>query len=228
MVPTLAKLLPFAVGGAFLPTWTSRVILLLGTERPLTNATAYVAGNATWRLGLGFAAIFIASVAAPRSEPSEFAIPVAIAWLAASLLTVAGVWLLARKPGTGRARGLGWVDTLKRFPPWAAFAYGAYNCAVPGAQWAYFLGGCAVIASSGLAWAWQLTLLAAFVAVLELMLLTPVAIYVRKQDEARAIFGRIDGWLASHAPRVLGGILVMIGGLFAYVALVGGHIGGSR
>lgn len=231
MLQTVAKLLPFAVGGAFLPSWTSRVILLLDTARPLSNATAYVAGNVMWRLLLGFTTIFVVSVAAPHPEPRTFAVPVDVAWAIAAALAIAGIWLLARArraDGTRSGRVPAWIDALKQLPPWAAFGYGAYNCAMPGAQWAYFLGGCAVIASSGLAWQWRIVLLVSFIAVLESMLVTPIVIYTRSRDEAQAVFAGIEGWLAVHAPRVIGGIFVMMGALFVYLALAGGRFGGSQ
>ena len=71
MTKTIAQLMPFIVAGAFVPTWTSYVIILLGTERPIGNAGGYVAGNATWRLLLGFVAIFVTSVAAPEASNTE-------------------------------------------------------------------------------------------------------------------------------------------------------------
>lgn len=229
MLATVGKLLPFAIGGAFLPTWTSWVVLLLGTERPLGNSFAYVAGNAVWRIALGFGAIFIASISIPTSEQQTLAIPTWAAWAIAAILLASGVWLVVFRPSGTRTpleRLSGWIGRLKRLPPWAAFGYGVYNCALPGSQWVYFLGGCAVIASSGLAWEWQIVLLAVFVASLETMLLAPILLYMRRQEAASAAFAHLDSWLARNAVSVLGGILLMLGGLFTYIAVAGGRIGG--
>lgn len=65
MAQTFAQLLPWVIAGAFLPTWTSYVTLVLGTDRPLTTASSYVLGNASWRFVLGFTTLFVVSVAAP-------------------------------------------------------------------------------------------------------------------------------------------------------------------
>jgi|GEM_PF-2425320 len=229
MLQVVAQLLPFAVAGAFLPSWTSRVIILLGTERPLSTASAYVAGNATWRLGLGLAAVFVASLTAPEAAGRGITIPVGVAWAAAVSFAVAGIWLTARKPRAEQpeaAKPPRWVNGLKRFPPWAAFGYGVYNCALPGAQWAYFLGGCGAIAASGFAWGWKILLLVVFVAVLEVMLIAPIALFAFKRDRAQAGLARLDKWLARHSATVTGGILIMIGAIFAYIALTGGQVVG--
>ena len=228
MLATLAKLLPLAVGGAFLPTWTSYVVLLLKTDRPIANSSAYVAGSTAWRVVLGFAAVFVASVSVPESRLETLSVPVPVAWALAGLLVAGGVWLIVRHRRSAHAqvaRLAGWIDRLKRVPPWAAFGYGAYNCATPGTQWVYFLGGCAVIASSDLTWPSQVVLLAAFMAVLDVMLVVPIFIYARRREEAEAVFSRLDEWVSAHAASVFGGILIMLGLLSAYIAMTGGRIG---
>jgi hypothetical protein len=230
LLQTLAQLLPFVLGGAFLPTWTSQVIVLLGTDRPLTAATSYVTGNATWRFILGFAAIFVVKVTAPEVGRSGVEIPVAVAWTAALLLAGTGAWLLVRrsridKLKTSRMHRL--VRRLKRIPPLVAFGYGAYACALPGAQWAYFLGGCGVIASAGLSWEWQIVLLVVFVALLEVMLAAPIVVYARNPEAARARFDRLEGWLGAHATSVVGVVLLVVAALCVQIALTSGHVGGG-
>ena len=84
-----------------------------------------------------------------------------------------------------------------------------------------------MIASSGLAPEWQLLLLVVFVALLETMLITPIVIYYRRREAAKATFDNLDIWLGRHASTVFGGILLMIGGLFVWIAINGGHVGGS-
>ena len=231
MAETFAQLIPWIVAGAFLPTWTSYVILLLGTDRPIMTSSAYVLGNATWRLLLGFTTLFIVSAAAPETQETGIVMPVTFAWILAALLIGMGFWLVIRKPKTDGVQSEEelpkWLRTLKRLPPWAAFGYAVYNCALPGAQWVYFLGGTAVIAASGLPAPEQFVLLVVFVALLETMLVTPIVIYYRRREKAKSTFDKLDVWLGKHASTVFGGILIMIGALFVFVALNGGQLGGS-
>jgi hypothetical protein len=230
LAQTFVQLLPWIIAGAFLPTWTSYVTLLLGTEKPLRTSSSYVLGNATWRFALGCAVLFFITTAAPETQKQGITMPPVVAWGLAALLIGMGAWLVTRKP---KSEGLQednlpkWLKTLKRLPPWAAFGYAVYNCALPGAQWVYFLSGTAVIAASGLVWESQVVLLGVYVALLETMLVTPIVIYYRRREKAQATFDKLDRWLAVHATTVFGGILIMIGGLFAYIALSGGHIGGA-
>jgi hypothetical protein len=229
VLETLVHLLPFVIAGAFLPTWTSYVILLLGTDRPIVNASAYVAGNATWRMLLGFVAIFVVSLAAPETQEQGIVLPPWFAWSLAGILFAMGIWLVMRKPAAaaGGDSTPRWLKAFRRLPPWAVFGYAVYNCALPGVQWVYFLGGTAVIASSGYGWELQLVMLAVFVALLQIMLVTPIVIYARRRDRAKASFERLELWLARHATTVFGAILIMIAALFADIALQGGQVGGA-
>ena len=58
----LASLLPFAIAGAMVPSWTKYVIVLLGSKRPITNGLAFVAGNATFRLIFGVVALWLFAI----------------------------------------------------------------------------------------------------------------------------------------------------------------------
>lgn len=227
MGTTFLQLLPFLIAGAFLPTWTSYVIILLGTDRPFGNAGGYVAGNATWRLILGVIAIFVASLAAPGARSTEIVLPIWLSLSLASILIGMGVYLFRRKPKTDPdSQDLPkWLKELKRLPPWASFGYGMWSCMLPGAQWVYFLGGCAVIATSGLNDVEQFALLLVFIAGLEVMLVTPIVIYARRRERADATFAKIDHWLGLHASQFFGLILMGIGLLFVLIALNGGKVG---
>ncbi len=167
---TFLQLLPFLIAGAFLPTWTSYVIILLGTDRPFGNAGGYVAGNATWRLILGFIAIFVTALAAPKARSNQLVMPIWFSLTLAAILLGIGIYLIRKKPKTETQEIPKWLKELKRLPPWASFGYGMWSCMLPGAQWVYFLGGCAVIATSGLNEVEQFGMLLVFIAGLEVML----------------------------------------------------------
>ena len=229
MLETLGQLLPFAIAGAFVPTWTSRVVLFLGTDRPLGTSIGYVAGNFTYRIVLGVVALFVASVAAPRASTQGISMPVWFAFSVAGILIALGLYLISRKPKTetGAKQELPrWLLAFKHLPIWATAALGLFNCAVPGVQYVYFLGGIGVIASSGLNYAEQFALLVVFALLLQTMMVVPIAIYAWQRDRAQAVFDRLDWWVAKHGSTVIGVILAGFGGLFVYIGLSGGQIGG--
>jgi len=229
MLETFGKLLPFILAGAFVPTWTSKVVILLETDRPVGNGTGYVLGNLAWRMILGTAALFFVRVTAPEASERGITMPVGVAYSIAGVLIALGLYLIARRPKTetGMDQDMpGWLKAFKKLPVWATFLYGGFNCALPGVQYVYFLGGIGVIASSRLAWEVQFVYLLVFSLLLQAMLVTPIAIYVWQRKRAEAIFGKIDSWLAKNGSTVVGLILSGIGGLFVYIGLSGGHVGG--
>lgn len=230
VLETLGQLLPFAIAGAFVPTWTSRVVIFLGTDRPLGTSIGYVVGNFIYRIVLGAVALFVASVAAPRTSTQGISMPVWFAFSAAGILIALGFYLISRKPKTetGVNQELpGWLRAFKRLPVWATTALGLFNCAAPGVQYVYFLGGIGVIASSGLTAAEQFVVLVVFALLLQTMMVVPIVIYIWQRERAQAVFDRLDLWLATHGSTVMGVILAGIGALFVVIGLSGGQVGGA-
>jgi threonine/homoserine/homoserine lactone efflux protein len=188
-----------------------------------------VLGNATWRTILGILALFVVQMSAPTLANRGIVMPVWLAVVLSATLIFMGTWLISRKPKTDETAPdelPKWLVTMKKLPPWASFGYGFYNCMLPGAQWVYFLGGIAVISAAGLPESEQIILLLVFVTLLQVMLVTPIVIYIRRRERAQAQFEKLHRWLGKHASTVFGGILVMIGGFFAIIALMGGKVGG--
>ncbi len=210
---TVLTLMPFVAVGAFLPTWTLYVVILLGTKRPLANGIAFVAGNATFRLALGAAAL--AAVKLPRidlgggGDPEQEAIRAAL--LGALFLALAlAQWRQRGSSGAGASRVFA---LLERTPPWLSFVLGFAFCAAPGAQWLYQLGALGVIQELELNLAAELTWLVAVVFVLELMLLAPLFIYVVLRDRADALLARFRSWLEKNSARAAAYLLGTVGGL---------------
>jgi hypothetical protein len=210
---TLIALAPFVAVGAFLPTWTLYVVILLGTKRPLANGLAFVAGNAAFRLALGAAAL--AAVKLPRIDPSGGGTPSEQATraglLGAIFLALAlAQWRQRRSTGAGARKVL---DLLERTPPWLSFVLGFAFCAAPGAQWLYQLGALGVIQDLGVSLGAQLAWLVAIVFALELMLLAPLVLYVVMRGHADALLARFRMWLEHNSARAAAYVLGTIGAL---------------
>ncbi len=205
------QMLPFAIAGAFLPTWTSRVIVLLATDRPIGNGFAFVLGNAVFRFGFGVAFIYILNDS--RVEDFTEGGGSLNPWI----FVVAGVllWALAAwsffKPSTPDDEVPGWMNALERVPPIMAFGYGMFLVALPGIQYAYFIGGIGVISSAGLSDTEMIVLLLIFVGLLQVMLLAPTVIYIRKKEKAEVTFVAIKNWLARNGDTVTAVMLTLFG-----------------
>ena len=211
---TLIALVPFVAVGAFLPTWTLYVVVLLGTKRPLANGLAFVAGNATFRLALAVAAL--SAVRLPRFDlaesggsPQHQALRAAL--LGGLFLALALAQWRQRTSSGETARRV--FAVLERTPPWLSFVLGVVFCAAPGVQWLYQLGALGVIQDLGLSLGAQLVWLAFIVFALELMLLAPLAVYVLARPRADVLLARFQGWLEGNSARAAAYLLMTIGAL---------------
>ena len=213
---TLLGLAPFAIAGSILPTWTIIVIALLGTARPVANSTGFILGNAAFRAALGMAVLFVVPLPDSESFRLDSGVwdPRAVIVIGASLLALA-VWLWTRPAA---AEGRSWVDRAEEIRPRTAFAAGALMTASPGVQYAYLLGGLAVILETTAGPAGSIAALAAFVVVLQWMLAAPIAIYLLFREGSERILRRLKAWLRAYGQRLVAGILGVAGG---YVVFIG-------
>ncbi len=214
---TLVAVAPFAVAGSILPTWTAIVIGLLGTARPVTNALAFIAGNAVFRFALGAVLVLFASAlpdsASLRLDSGDFppAVPLAVGIGLLGLGVV--VW---RRPPAAEGRSL--VDRVEQVRPGIAFLAGAGTVAAPGVQYAYFLGGVAALTETLASTAARLAGVAVLALALQTMLVLPVLIYLAFRTRADRILRSMKRWLKANGPRLGGGILVAAG---LYLAVFG-------
>ncbi len=210
---TLIALVPFVAVGAFLPTWTLYVVILLGTKRPLANGVAFVAGNVTFRFLLGLAAL--AAVDLPRFElggggdPQNEALRAAL--LGGLFLALALAQWRQRNSSSAAAGKV--LALLERTPPWLSFVLGFAFCAAPGAQWLYQLGALGIVQDLGVPLATELAWLAGIVLALQLMLVAPLVVYVVARRRADALLARFRAWLERNSARAAAYVLGTLGAL---------------
>ena len=209
----LANLLPFAIAGAMVPSWTKYVIILLGSKRPLTNGLAFILGNAAFRLLFGIGALWLFNVSPvdqtienpPGGQDSLYLIVPAI------LLLILGIWLFRKKPKRDNEMPK-WLKALEGVKPSLAFGAGFMMVALPGIQYVYFLGGIGVIHKAGMSAAQMLIVLVVFVAFLQLMLLSPIVIFRLGGKRSEELMARFKVWLGKNEFKVFAVILLGFGG----------------
>jgi hypothetical protein len=224
VIDAIGKLIPIVVAGSFLPTWTRDTILLLGTGTPPWNSVAFVAGNASCRLAIGLVALFavdsdrLSRLAANQSQSNPWVLAgAALVFFALALFTLRQSGSAAKADPDSVP---GWMRALERFPWYAAFGLGFLFMLMPGIQYVYFLAGMAVIASAGLGPIAEIGLLVLFVGALEVMLLTPLAIYAIHPRTSRALLERLKVWIGRNGQVVGAVVLTVIGIAFAVSAAV--------
>jgi len=213
---TLTAIAPFVVAGSILPTWTILVIALLGTGRPVVNSTAFILGNAAFRMLLGLAVLFV--VPLPDSESFRLDSGVwdarVVIALGLALLALAA-WLWTRRPAR---EGKNWVEKAENIRPRTAFLAGAAVTASPGVQYAYLLGGIAVILETTSSGPGEVVALTIFVLALQWMLALPIAIYLLFPQQSARILQRMKVWLGAYGQRLVAAVLGVAGG---YVTVSG-------
>jgi hypothetical protein len=218
---TLVRLLPFAVAGAMVPSWTKYVVILLGSKRPITNGLAFVLGNATFRLLFGIVALALFTVDRvdatiqdpPGNQDNLYLIVPAIA------LALLGIWLFRKKPKREDELPK-WLKALEGIKPRLAFGAGFAMVALPGIQYVYFLGGIGVMHNSGMSWAQVLFVLVVFVAFLQLMLLSPVIVFRLGGERAERYMASFKVWLGKNEFKVFAVIFLGFAG-FLFLKVFG-------
>lgn len=211
----LTALLPFAIAGSILPTWTLVVIALLGTQRPVANASAFVAGNAAFRLLLGLMVLLV--IPLPESESfrldsGTYDARLVLAFGVALFALALWIWSRSGDPRAGE-----WVERAERIRPRTSFVAGAVAVASPGVQYAYLLGGIAAILETG-STAEGVFALVLFVVTLQWMLALPIAIYVLFRERASRILANLKGFLRKRGNQLVAGVLGLAG---SYVIVLG-------
>jgi hypothetical protein len=213
MTETLAKLAPFAIAGALVPTWTTHVILLIATRRPVVNPLSFVFGNFSYRMLLGIAVLFFVSAEAVQDLVNRAKeLPQSIVLMIGFGLVAASILLFVTRPRAEQAASPPkWLTAVESVPPALAFGWGFLDVAAPGVQYVYFLGGLGVIKSAGMSSGQELVWLVCFSAFLQIMLLSPIALYLLFRSHADRILDSLREWLARWGNVLIGGILLMFG-----------------
>lgn len=207
----MLQIMPFAIAGAFVPTWTSRVIILLATGKPVANGLAFVAGNFIYRFLLGLVLLYVSDVTALQELTRDTSTQASTLFIAAFLLFSLAFWLWRQSAGQSEELP-GWMRALERVHPALSFVYGVLLVALPGVQYVYFIGALGVLITEMNDFVMQLVGLLFFSAFVQLMLLAPIVAFVRYNEAAQPKLDAMKDWLAHHGNQVTAGLLCLFGG----------------
>jgi uncharacterized membrane protein YkvI len=212
------QIIPFMIAGAFVPTWTSRVIILLATRRPVVNGLAFVAGNFAYRFLLGLAVLYMADVTALQQWTRSGSTRPVTMFIAALLLFSLAFWLFRQNAGHSDELP-GWMKALERVHPALSFVYGVFLVALPGVQYVYFIGALGVLLTQTSEPAVQVVGLLIYCMFVQLMLLAPVVAFARYHDAAQPRLDVMKEWLTRYGNQVTAGLLCLFG-VYALVLAV--------
>jgi hypothetical protein len=205
---TIGDVLPFAVIVMVSPINIVAAILLLFSERPLRNASSYLAGFLVGAISLD-----------PGSGRSRGA---------AALLLVLGVALVVvalrkfrHRPGPEDDPALpAWMDGIAGFGSGKSFAVGAGIGAGNPKNIAVALGAAVAIATAGLPGGQQAVVVAVYVVLASLGVGAPIAAVLALGDRSTAVLEGWRAWLIRNSAAMLAVIYLLLG-----VLLIGRNLG---
>jgi threonine/homoserine/homoserine lactone efflux protein len=215
----LARLIPLGLAGAVSPVATVACIALLGSRRPLANASAYVAGVTTVLAGVAAVALAVFGAgSASNAESSDIVNAFELA-VGALLVLVGLKQVLGRRdPDAPPPR---WFNLLERLGPARAYAFGIAIEATNIKRLALLLAGLSEVSRAEVSTAQSAIAIALFVPLLELGLIAPIAVYAVLPSRSEAILARTRRWLLRHNRRILAVIFTLIGAVLVERGLSG-------
>jgi hypothetical protein len=217
MAELLARLVPLGLAGAVSPVTIVICIALLSSRRPLANAVAFVAGITTVLAVVGAFAI---AVFGPGSDAESSDVVNTVELTLGVLLL-----LLAAKQALGEADPdappPAWMAVLEGLGPARAYAFGVIAEATNVKRLAIYLAGLSEITRSDVTTFQGVVSLAIFGLLLEVPLITPIAIYVTLPARSTSILDRARRWLLTYNRRILAVLFSLIGAVLVERGLSG-------
>lgn len=212
LAQTFTAMLPFILAGMMVPSWTKYVIILLATDRPMANSLGFVLGNFTYRMGLGFVALYVLNVRYVEEtveNPPGGQMPYLV--VAGFMLMSLAVYLFRKEPRETEGELPGWLQALGKVRPWMAFVAGLAMMAAPGVQYVYFLGAVSVLSNAELPTSQTFMLLLLASVMLEAMLLSPIVLFKLGGDRSKELTNRFKHWLGRNEFKVVAVIFFFFG-----------------
>jgi hypothetical protein len=220
----LAELVPFVVGLAITPAAITVTILLLGSKRPVANASCFAVAFA---IVYGIVSIVVLAVSGTRSKPlissgtkAVITLCVGLVLLLFAILTEVRHRRAEVLPADAPARRTGLLATINTATPAKAFSLGLI-LAVLNPNIPILLAGLATIAAAPVSLAGRAVGAVLLVAGAELGLLGPLGWYLLRPATATTMLERAKGWLARHEHALDLAVLIIFGAIFTIKGAVG-------
>ena len=217
----LGAILPLAIAVTISPVPIVAEILLLFTEKPVANATAYLAGFLVGVAAvLGVLVVVANAIDLTRSGPSR---GVAIAELAVGILLFRGAIRRFRsRPAEGEmAPEPKWMSGIEAFRPGRSLGVGTAIGAANPKNIAVGIAAAAAISAAGLHTGQTVAAIVCYVVVAGLGVAAPLVVTVVARDRAKVVLDGWKAWLGHNNPAVMA-VLFLV---FA-VVLIGRGIAG--
>ena len=210
--PSIADVLPLAVGVLVSPLPITAIILMLFSPRARSNGPAFLLG---WIVGLGVvsAIVYAVSNGADVSGSSGASDSTSIAKMVlGGVLVRMGFRHWRKRPAPGTTAPMPkWMAAIDSITPVKAFGLAAALSVLNPKNLILTAGAASTVAQNGVSTGDAVVVLAVFVLVASLSIGAPVAIYLVSRDRAGRVLDTWKGWLEHNNATVMAVVLVLIG-----------------
>jgi len=222
MGKAIGDILPLALGVAISPVPIIAVVLMLGTPQARANGLAFAVG---WVVGLsavGAIMLLIASgnAASSTGEPATWVDVLKLVLGVLFLLIAAKQWRSRPKAGQEAAMPK-WMQAIDTFGAGKSLVSGLVLSGLNPKNLALTVAAAAAIAQTKISGASEAGVLAIFVFIGSLTILTPVALYFALGSRAERLLDGVKTWMAAHNAAIMTVLLLVLG-----AKLIGDAIGG--
>jgi threonine/homoserine/homoserine lactone efflux protein len=208
----VGSVLPLAIAIAIFPVPIIAAVLLVGSERGILKGLTFALAWAAGLAAVG-AIVLVAGGVADASDDGEPA-----TWMSVLLLVLGVVllWLAIKqwraRPKPGEAPGApGWMRAIDDFTTLKAGSTGFALAALNPKNLLLAVAAAAEIAEFGLPVGQQVGVLAGFVLLASVGVLTPVVLSIVLGDRAQNVLGGLRDWLAQNNAVIMSVLFVLIG-----------------
>jgi threonine/homoserine/homoserine lactone efflux protein len=222
MGKAIGDILPLAIGVAISPVPIIAIVLMLGTPRARTNGPAFAIG---WVVGLTLVGTIMLVIASGNAT-SDTGAPAT--WVSVLELVLGVLFLLLAgkqwksRPAAGEEAMMPkWMRAIDSFTTGKALGAGLVLSGVNPKNLALTIAAAAAIAQSEISPGQEAIVLAIFVAIGSLTILTPLVIYFALGAKATHILEGLKAWMAAHNAAIMSVLLLVLG-----MKLIGDAIAG--
>ncbi len=212
MKQVIGEILPLALAVLISPLPIAAEILLLFSNRPKPNATAYVLGFFVGVAAvLGIATALSGSQDVSNSNPASW-----VSWLKIGLgaaLVLGGIRRFRNRPARGEAETPRWMEGIEQFRPGRSLAVGAAVGALNPKNIIVGIGAGVIVSGAGLSSGEQIGTVIAYAVVASVGVLAPLVVAVAMGSRSDHLLGEWRTWLSDNNAAVVAVILVLIGGV---------------
>ena len=212
MGQAIGEVLPLAIGVAISPVPIIAIVLMLGTPRARSNGLAFALG---WLAGLTIVGGALLALASGNSQeedggPETWVSLVKLALGVLFILLAARTWRSRPRPGEEAAMPK-WMRAIDTFTTGKSLGFAVVLSGINPKNLALTIAAVTAIAETGITGDEAVGVLAVFILVGSLGILTPVAIYFALGLKAAVVLDEVKTWMAAHNPAIMAVLLLVLG-----------------